>query len=333
MEENLTEKAVETTENPQSGAANESELATVIDPELKDEKTKAAEKAQKRKLSTLRWLVISGAIILSGLLRALSVHCFVIPHNFAPGGATGVATMLQSATGINSGIWMLAINAPLLIAAFFLITKRFAIITAISIGIQSGLLLLFEKVNVPVYADNSILAAVAGGIVGGAGIGILLKVGGSSGGTDIIATYVYKHFSAASVSWFIFALDSVVVFISFFVFRQGLTPVLLALTEMFASARSNDLIVNGFKSSLKFEIITTSPDALSKEIIEKLHRGVTVIAAKGAYTGADKSMLVCLIRRSQLSAFRKILAHYPDTFAYISTTNEVMGRGFMSKIL
>lgn len=99
MEENLTEKAVETTENPQSGAANESELATVIDPELKDEKTKAAEKAQKRKLSTLRWLVISGAIILSGLLRALSVHCFVIPHNFAPGGATGVATMLQSATG------------------------------------------------------------------------------------------------------------------------------------------------------------------------------------------------------------------------------------------
>lgn len=333
MEEKLTDNTTIATEATTESEAKETELATVLDPELKDEKTSKAEKAAKRKLSTLRWLVISGAIILSGLLRALSVHCFVIPNNFAPGGATGVATMLQNATGINSGIWMLAINAPLLIAAFFLITKRFAIITAISIGVQSGLLLLFEKLNVPVYADNAVLAAVAGGVVGGAGIGILLKVGGSSGGTDIIATYVYKHFSAASVSWFIFALDSVVVFISFFVFKDGLTPVLLALTEMFASARANDLIVNGFKSSLKFEIITTSPDELSKDIIEKLHRGVTVIAAKGAYTGADKSMLVCLVRRSQLSAFRKILANYPDTFAYISTTNEVMGRGFMSKIL
>lgn len=333
MEEKLTDNTTIATEAPPESEAKETELATVLDPELKDEKTSKAEKAAKRKLSALRWLVISGAIILSGLLRALSVHCFVIPNNFAPGGATGVATMLQNATGINSGIWMLAINAPLLIAAFFLITKRFAIITAISIGVQSGLLLLFEKLNVPVYADNAVLAAVAGGVVGGAGIGILLKVGGSSGGTDIIATYVYKHFSAASVSWFIFALDSVVVFISFFVFKDGLTPVLLALTEMFASARANDLIVNGFKSSLKFEIITTSPDELSKDIIEKLHRGVTVIAAKGAYTGADKSMLVCLVRRSQLSAFRKILANYPDTFAYISTTNEVMGRGFMSKIL
>ena len=119
MEEKPTKQTTETTSEPPESGISESELAIVLDPELKDEKQKAAEKAQKRKLSTLRWLVISGAIILSGLLRALSVHCFVIPHNFAPGGATGVATMLQSATGINSGIWMLAINAPLLVAAFF----------------------------------------------------------------------------------------------------------------------------------------------------------------------------------------------------------------------
>lgn len=272
------------------------------------------------------------AILISAFLRALSVHCFVIPNNFAPGGVTGIATMLQDATGLNSGIFITAINLPLLVASFFLINKKFAVTTAIAIVLQSALLLLFEKVNFFMYRDeyNTVLSAVAGGILGGAGIGLMLKIGGSSGGTDIIATFIYKHYSATNVSWFIFILDSVVVFVSFFVYGYALTPVLLSLTEMFASARANELILYGFKAALKFEIVTSRPDELSKELMAKLNRGVTAITAKGMYSGSDKTLLICIVRRRQVSAFQKILNSYPDSFAYISTTSEVMGLGFKS---
>ncbi|MCI9518406.1 MAG: YitT family protein [Clostridia bacterium] len=329
LEENLCSETVD----PSDVAAEintTSPAETVADGAVQAVTAAAAPAKKKPKLRQYSFMGL--AILLSGVLRAISVHCFIIPNNFAPGGVTGIATMLQKATGWNSGIFMFAINLPLLVGAFFLINKRFAITTFIGILLQSGFLMLLEYWKMPQYADSAILAAIAGGVVGGAGIGLMLKIGGSSGGTDVIATFIYKHFSFTNVSWFIFILDSVVVFVSFFVYNNALTPVLLALVEMFCSAKANETILYGFKTALKFEIITSSPEELSKELMQKLHRGVTAIKAKGMYTGSDKTMLVCIVRRRQVSAFQKILAKYPDTFGYISTTNEVMGRGFISDI-
>lgn len=329
LEENLCSETVD----PSDVAAEintTSPAETVADGAVQAVTAAAAPAKKKPKLRQYSFMAL--AILLSGVLRAISVHCFIIPNNFAPGGVTGIATMLQKATGWNSGIFMFAINLPLLVGAFFLINKRFAITTFIGILLQSGFLMLLEYWKMPQYADSAILAAIAGGVVGGAGIGLMLKIGGSSGGTDVIATFIYKHFSFTNVSWFIFILDSVVVFVSFFVYNNALTPVLLALVEMFCSAKANETILYGFKTALKFEIITSSPEELSKELMQKLHRGVTAIKAKGMYTGSDKTMLVCIVRRRQVSAFQKILAKYPDTFGYISTTNEVMGRGFISDI-
>ncbi len=329
LEENLCSETVD----PSDVAAEintTSPAETVADGAVQAVTAAAAPAKKKPKLRQYSFMGL--VILLSGVLRAISVHCFIIPNNFAPGGVTGIATMLQKATGWNSGIFMFAINLPLLVGAFFLINKRFAITTFIGILLQSGFLMLLEYWKMPQYADSVILAAIAGGVVGGAGIGLMLKIGGSSGGTDVIATFIYKHFSFTNVSWFIFILDSVVVFVSFFVYNNALTPVLLALVEMFCSAKANETILYGFKTALKFEIITSSPEELSKELMQKLHRGVTAIKAKGMYTGSDKTMLVCIVRRRQVSAFQKILAKYPDTFGYISTTNEVMGRGFISDI-
>lgn len=329
LEENLCSETVD----PSDVAAEintTSPAETVADGAV--QAVTAATAPAKKKPKLRQYSFMGLVILLSGVLRAISVHCFIIPNNFAPGGVTGIATMLQKATGWNSGIFMFAINLPLLVGAFFLINKRFAITTFIGILLQSGFLMLLEYWKMPQYADSAILAAIAGGVVGGAGIGLMLKIGGSSGGTDVIATFIYKHFSFTNVSWFIFILDSVVVFVSFFVYNNALTPVLLALVEMFCSAKANETILYGFKTALKFEIITSSPEELSKELMQKLHRGVTAIKAKGMYTGSDKTMLVCIVRRRQVSAFQKILAKYPDTFGYISTTNEVMGRGFISDI-
>lgn len=293
---------------------------------------------KKKRSKAQQYAFLVGAILLSGIVRAFGVHCFILPYDFAVGGVTGIATMLEEFTQISSGVFLLAINMPLLIAAFFLISKRFSIISTIGLVTQSVLLIVFRKLGVPQYTDPNapfapVLSAIAGGILGGIGGGIMLKIGGSCGGTDVIATFIYKHFSFTNVSWFIFFLDSLVVFASFFVYGHVLTPVMLALVEMFASARASETILYGFKAALKFEIITSSPKELSEELMQKLHRGVTAIEAKGMYTGEGKTMLVCIVRRSQMSAFQRILGRYPKTFAYISTTNEVVGEGFKSDIL
>lgn len=212
--------------------------------------------------------------------------------------------------------------------------KKFAIMSGGAILLSSGLMVLFKYIGFPTCAAanptdaDRILYAIAGGIVGGTGGAIILKLGGSSGGTDIIASLIQKKYSATNVSWFIFLLDSTVVLASAAVYDNPIVPILLSFVEMFASAKVTETILQGFKSALKFEIITSRPDELSHEIIEKLHRGVTMVSAKGMYTGADKAMLICVLRKRQLSQFRMILRQYPDAFAYISGTSEVMGRGF-----
>ncbi len=128
LEENLCSETVD----PSDVAAEintTSPAETVADGAVQAVTAAAAPAKKKPKLRQYSFMGL--AILLSGVLRAISVHCFIIPNNFAPGGVTGIATMLQKATGWNSGIFMFAINLPLLVGAFFLINKRFAITTFI----------------------------------------------------------------------------------------------------------------------------------------------------------------------------------------------------------
>lgn len=296
------------------------------------ENERAARKDEKKTAKTIVFLILG--VLASGIIRAVGIYCFIVPNEFAPGGVTGAASMLEYVTGWSSGWFLAMFNVPLVILAFIFMNKRFAIMSGAAILISSGLMVLFKYIGFPTFAAanptdaDRILYAIAGGIVGGAGGAIILKLGGSSGGTDIIASIIQKKYSATNVSWFIFALDSTVVLASAAVYDNPIVPILLSFVEMFASAKVTETILQGFKSALKFEIITSNPEGLSQDIMSKLHRGVTMIQAKGMYTGEDKAMLVCVLRKRQLSQFRAILKQYPDAFAYISGTSEVMGKGF-----
>ncbi|MCI8458357.1 MAG: YitT family protein [Clostridia bacterium] len=289
----------------------------------------------EKKSTAKDWLVLIAGILVAGLLRAVSIYSFVVPNNFAPGGVTGIASMLEYKLHINAGYFLLGINVPLLIIAFIFIGKRFAITSGIAIVLSSALMVLFEKVDFYTFSTantgaDQLLAAIAGGILGGAGIAILLKLGGSSGGTDILAVLIQKKHSGTNVAWFIFMIDSIVVFASAFIYDNPIVPILLSLVEMFVSSKVNETILQGFKSAIKFEIVTgaESADELAKDIMQKLHRGVTMLPAKGMYTGVDRAMLVCILRKRQMSNFRDILKKYPNTFAYVSGTSEVVGQGF-----
>jgi len=279
-------------------------------------------------------------VIFSGILRAIGIYIFVSPNNFAPGGTNGIAVMLEYLTKINSGWWLFAINIPLFFVAFFFLGKREAIVSTASMLFSSLLLILMdipainEAISPYQYVPESggLLAAVAGGIMFGVALVIMLRACGTSGGMTVLATLVNKKYSNLSISGLTAVFDGIVVVASFFVYNQGasftakLDPVLLALVSLFFTSKVSDIILQGFKTAYKFEIITNEPDKLADEIMTKLHRGVTKISAEGMYSKEGRSMLVCIIRKRQIAELQRIIKPYPDTFAFFTSVSEVYGR-------
>lgn len=276
-----------------------------------------------------RFVFVPTIIIIASILRAVIVEIFVLPFDFAPGGVTGIGTMIEYKTGFSSGWTILIINVPLIILAFLFLSRDFAIRSTLEVTLSSVLMwVLGEYANIPQLVDEPVLSALAAGVIGGVSLNMMLKIGGSNGGTDVIGSFIQRKYKATNVAWFISALDGSIVLISFFVYDKGLTPILLSLTETVTLSLTSNAISTGFKTSLKYEIITKDPEPISQEIIRKLGRGVTKVSATGMYSHNESAILICVIRKRQLAEFNEILKKYPDTFAYVVSTSEVVGRGF-----
>jgi len=289
----------------------------------------------KKKLTPRDFAFTAAGILLSGILQALSVQCFIVPNAFAPGGITGVASILEYIFKFNVGYFLLAMNVPFIILGAIFVSPRFGIVSGLSIVLSSLLTVLIEKSGFPPLffgadAGERTIAAIAGGVLGGVGSAIMLKLGGSRGGTDILAAIIQRRYSATNIAWFIFVLDGIVVLASVFVYPNPIVPIMLALIEIYVESKVTEVILQGFQSALKFEIVTKDPEGLSRDIMENLARGVTMLPAKGMYTGSDSALLICVVRKRQMTQFREILKRHEGTFAYVSGANEVMGEGFGS---
>lgn len=276
-------------------------------------------------------------LLVVATIMALSMQMFILPNKFAPAGVSGLSAIIQTLSGFPAGYSMFILNFPLVILAFFFIRKTFAAETMVYILLSSGLTELFRQLNVYQYRDEILLAALAGGVLNGACIGVLMKLGLSSGGTDIIGLLIQKKFTEVSISWIILALNIIILLfggISYkLVLNMDLTMVisivLFSFIMQFINSKTMDIILNGMSSAVKFEVITTKPKELSQKIIAVLHRGVTIIDSRGAYTDTVNNMLICVVRKRQIGAFRKILKQVdPQAFAYAMPTREVMGLGF-----
>ena len=291
---------------------------------------------EKTKKKLYNFLLVPLVVLVSGGIRAIVVHMFVVPYDFATSGVSGIAVIIQRATGgqFSAGYTTLILNLPLLVLSWLFIGKRFTAITGVSITISAlGMILMDYYADVfPTYENGeAIFAAIIAGVLGGVGFAMMIRIGGSTGGTDILALLVQKKRPDAKLVWLTYGMNSAIIFASVFVFHGNgalsfMTPVMMALTEEFSHSMVSDVILTGSKAALKFEIITDKPEEFSQELMTKLHRGVTSLRATGMYSHDERSMLVCVIRKRQLGEFNKILKNYPETFAYVINTREVIGR-------
>ncbi len=306
----------------------------------------------------VKWFFLMGVlpVFVTGVVRALAIYIFVTPNNFAPGGINGLSVLLeyickQAGYNVSWGWFLLAFSVPLFFLAFFLVGKREAIVSTLSMLLSSGLGILFAELDgfpqftAPLDGAGQpveeiaygIMAAVASGILLAIPLAVLLRTCNTAGGTSIIASVVHRKWKQMSINWMTFVFDAIVVIASFFVYYQwgepfadkfavNLMPVLLALVSLYVTSKVTDVILHGLQTAYKFEIITDHPEELAQEIMEKTHHGVTLMHATGMYSHTDKSMLVCLVRKRNIAQLQRIIKNHPDTFAYFDSASEVYGK-------
>lgn len=278
-----------------------------------------------KKITT--YLVIIGLALLS----AVNYQLFVFPNKFAPAGLNGLCTMIQYVLHINVGYMNLLINIPLAFVVYRHVSKVIAIRSMVYVICFSLSLILLEHVDISAFAystqngTSTILGPLVAGIINGACYSMLIKVCASTGGTDFVATLVRKKHAEMNFMWIVFALNSFVAFISYFVYGYEIEPVLLCILYSFMSSTVSDKVLKSGRSAIRFEIITDYAESLSEEIITKLHHSATLVPGKGMYSGHETNILVCIINKTQIPVLAGIIAHYPKTFAVMSSVTEVMG--------
>lgn len=268
---------------------------------------------------------------LLGVVGAFNYALFVFPNNFAPAGINGIATMIQYLFNFNVGYMSLIVNIPLILLAFFLLSKGYAVKSLAYVLVFSVAVLILKNVDLSRFAfitDNgtsTVLAPIAAGTVNGAIYAIVIKKSGSTGGTDIIASYISKKKPFFNFVWVTFTINSLVALSSYFVYGFKFEPVVCCIVYSFITGQVSDSMIKGGKQALKFEVITTNAEELSQRLIKQLRHSVTVINAEGMYTHSEKQILFCVINKHQIVDFRDIISEFPDTFAYVSSVSETVG--------
>ena len=270
-------------------------------------------------------------ILVFSIIVALGLHIFVYNADFAPSGVDGIATILQYVTGINAGYFTFLINLPLLIVAWFILKKRYVIYTIIYTVIISATLRVLPLLNVYQYDcslpnHSHLISAIFAGIFQGA-TGIFLKIGGSSGGVDIIGCLIQKKFPHKDVEKIIAYLSYAVVAVSFFVYDNSINSVCLSIIEIFICEKVTGAILRDPRNAVKFEVITNTASAkeIKQYIIFNLRHGATLLQGQGAFSEEDKAVIVCLVSYREIAEFLRIMKKFPDTFVYYSDVMGVYG--------
>ena len=268
-------------------------------------------------------------IALGASLYAASVAVFTSKNNIAPGGLTGVSTMLNYLFGLPIGAMIFLMNIPLFLWAFFKNGRGFVVKTMTGTALVSVFIDIFQAV-LPFYGGNIMLAAIFGGALSGLGLGLIFVRGGSTGGTDIIAVSLNKRFPHISTGRLMLISDAVVLTAAAIVYGN-IESALYAGITIFVSVRVIDAVTYGTSrgnGKLIF-IISDSYETISREIIQKLGRGVTILNGSGAYTGNSKRVLMCAARPNQVVKITKgVKIIDKNAFIVVTTANSILGEGF-----
>ena len=263
-------------------------------------------------------------LTLGTLITALAFALFLLPNDIAPGGVTGIATVLSRWTGLNVGLLSFLINLPLFAVGWRRVGWRFAARSFIAMMLLS---LFIDGLPVHDLAGDMMLASLFGGVIMGVGLGMVVRSGATTGGTDMAAMIVHEHWNFLTVPMVLFSIDTVVVIVAAMAF--GLRAGLFALVSLFTSTKAMDAIIKGFNTAMQFLIISTNQAEIVRRIHDELERGCTRLEATGTYEGRKNGALLCVVSRMEAAKLKKIVSEVdPHAFVTVCDVHEALGEGF-----
>ena len=273
-----------------------------------------------------QWLMMNIGIV----LLSVGVYFFKIPNGFSTGGVSGIGTILGKISSIPSGAWIWILNAVLLVLGFIFFGKKTGFKTIYCSMMYSALIYVLE-IFIPLTSPLSkqpLLELIYAMLLTSIGSAMIFNANASSGGTDIVALILKKYFKL-DVGKALLYVDFIIAASAFFVF--GVEAGLFSVLGLFAKAFIVDGVIESLHTCKYFIVITEKPDEISQYIISELHHGVTTHIVTGEYTHQEKTMIHTVCKRIEAIRLReKIRSIDPSAFTIISTSSEIIGRGFRS---
>ena len=270
-------------------------------------------------------LLLSYGQILAGcVIGAAAYPLFMTPNRIAPGGLTGVATILNALLGWPVGVTTLALNVPLFLIGYRAMGRVFVFRSLVATILFS---LFIDLLPLRPMTTDPLLATLYGGVLLGAGLGLILRGGATTGGTDMVARMVHRRFPVVTVGGFLFALDCAVVIAAGVL--MGTSEALYALINIFLSAKVIDVVMIGLSGNKACFVISSAWEKISGRIMREMDRGVTRLSARGGYTGESRPTLLCVVSRLEVIALKRIIREEDEqAFVIIVDAHEAIGDGF-----
>ena len=269
-------------------------------------------------------LMAYAQIFIGSVIGAAAYPTFLIPNNIAPGGLTGVATILNYLAGWPVGITALVLNIPLFLIGYRTMGKVFAFRSLVATALFT---ILIDILPLKPVSEDPLLGTLFGGVVLGIGLGLILRGGATTGGSDMIARMVHRRFSFITVGMFLFALDFLVV-LAAAIFIGG-TEALYAMIDIYVCSRVIDAVMVGFGGNKACFVMTDAWQKITGRVLNEIERGCTLLEARGAYSGTSRPVVMCVMSRQEMTALKRIVQEEDEkAFMFITEAHEALGEGF-----
>ncbi|MDD9149445.1 MULTISPECIES: YitT family protein [unclassified Sporolactobacillus] len=289
--------------------------------------TALMQKQQHKKL-TVHQLILRFLLIIIGVtLDAIALEAFLVPNKIIDGGVVGISIMLAQLSSLPIGIYLLVINLPFFVIGYKQMGKTFTITSIGGVTLLAVLTSLFGRI--PTFTHDLLLAAVFGGVIMGIGVGLILRNGGSSDGTEILAVLFNEKVP--------FSVGETVMFFNIFIlgsagFVFGWNYAMYSLIAYFVAFKMIDVTTTGLESSKAVWIISDRHTEIGDALNDRLGRGVTYLNGSGAYTGDDKNVIFTVISRLEEAKVRSIVDSLDrNAFLAISDIHDVKGGRFKKR--
>lgn len=260
-------------------------------------------------------------LFIGAIITAVGLEIFLIPNNIIDGGVVGIAIMLSALTGLPFGMFLIMINLPFLFLGYKYIGKHFAIATTFSVICLS----FWSNIFLPVLpvTNDFFLAAVFGGIITGAGVGIVIRNGASFDGTEIVAIITDRKT--------VFSVGEIVMFINLFIlssasFVFGWDKAMYSLVAYFVISKMIDVVIKGLEETYAVMIVTSQHEEITDKLMKQMDKGVTLLHGEGGYSKEKRKILYCIVTRLEIDSLKSIVLDIDEAaFITINPVSDIVG--------